>query len=174
VSSAWAADGPAPEPKNSSKVGEVPRAFRVRKHRAPWQFRLVRGQPVHCGAGRSAGPAFGPGRNLSRSVKRARELGATWAAIGTSLGMTRQSAWERLSGEEWLPVPPIAGSVGHIPVHLASSAYFRDRPTPQKSEEPVNAVATRQRADPEFGRHLPRLLCSTAEPRRFQWCVWDL
>ena len=38
--------------------------------------------------------------NLSRSVKRARELGATWAAIGTSLGMTRQSAWERFSGEE--------------------------------------------------------------------------
>jgi hypothetical protein len=39
-------------------------------------------------------------RNLSRFVKRARELGATWAAIGTSLGMTRQSAWERFSGEE--------------------------------------------------------------------------
>jgi ClpX C4-type zinc finger len=38
-------------------------------------------------------------RNLSRFVKRARELGATWAAIGTSLGMTRQSAWERFSGE---------------------------------------------------------------------------
>ena len=38
--------------------------------------------------------------NLSRVVKRARALGATWAAIGTSLGMTRQSAWERFSGEE--------------------------------------------------------------------------
>ena len=38
--------------------------------------------------------------NLSRFVKRAREFGATWAAIGTSLGMTRQSAWERFSGEE--------------------------------------------------------------------------
>jgi hypothetical protein len=38
--------------------------------------------------------------NLSRFVSRARELGATWAAIGTSLGMTRQSAWERFSGEE--------------------------------------------------------------------------
>jgi ClpX C4-type zinc finger len=38
--------------------------------------------------------------NLSRFVKRARELGATWAAIGTALGMTRQSAWERFSGEE--------------------------------------------------------------------------
>ena len=38
--------------------------------------------------------------NLCRFVRRAREPGATWAAIGTSLGMTRQSAWERFSGEE--------------------------------------------------------------------------
>lgn len=38
--------------------------------------------------------------NLTRFVKKARELGATWAAIGASLGMTRQSAWERFSGEE--------------------------------------------------------------------------
>jgi len=38
--------------------------------------------------------------NLSRFVMRARELGATWATIGSSLGMTRQSAWERFSGEE--------------------------------------------------------------------------
>ena len=38
--------------------------------------------------------------NLSRFVNRARELGATWAAIGTSLGMTRQSAWERFSGQK--------------------------------------------------------------------------
>jgi ClpX C4-type zinc finger len=39
-------------------------------------------------------------KNLSRFVKRARQLGATWAVIGTSLGMTRQSAWERFSGDE--------------------------------------------------------------------------
>jgi hypothetical protein len=38
--------------------------------------------------------------NLSRFVKKAKELGATWADIGTCLGMTRQSAWERFSGEE--------------------------------------------------------------------------
>jgi hypothetical protein len=38
--------------------------------------------------------------NLARFVTRARELGATWAAIGTSLGIKRQSAWERFSGEE--------------------------------------------------------------------------
>lgn len=39
-------------------------------------------------------------QNLRRFVLRARALGATWATIGASLGMTRQSAWERFSGEE--------------------------------------------------------------------------
>jgi len=39
-------------------------------------------------------------RNLSHFVQRARALGATWAMIGDSLGMTRQSAWERFSREE--------------------------------------------------------------------------
>ena len=38
--------------------------------------------------------------NLTALVRRARELGATWAKIGGALGMTRQSAWERFSGEE--------------------------------------------------------------------------
>jgi hypothetical protein len=33
-------------------------------------------------------------------VWRARALGATWAQIGNALGITRQSAWERFSGEE--------------------------------------------------------------------------
>jgi len=38
--------------------------------------------------------------NLTQLVRRARSLGATWARIGEALGMTRQSAWERFSGEE--------------------------------------------------------------------------
>ena len=38
--------------------------------------------------------------NLFRYVSRARQLGATWAAIGASMGMTRQSAWERFSRAE--------------------------------------------------------------------------
>ncbi len=38
--------------------------------------------------------------HLTGWVRRARELGATWARIGESLGMTRQSAWGRFSGEE--------------------------------------------------------------------------
>ena len=39
-------------------------------------------------------------RHLAGWVRRARALGATWARIGEALGMTRQSAWERFSGEE--------------------------------------------------------------------------
>jgi hypothetical protein len=37
---------------------------------------------------------------LTGWVRHARGLGATWARIGESLGMTRQSAWERFAGEE--------------------------------------------------------------------------
>ena len=39
-------------------------------------------------------------QHLAGWVQRARVLGATWARIGEALGMTRQSAWERFSGEE--------------------------------------------------------------------------
>lgn len=39
-------------------------------------------------------------RHVRHWIARARELGATWAQIGGTLGMTRQSAWERFSGEE--------------------------------------------------------------------------
>jgi len=38
--------------------------------------------------------------HLAGWVRRARALGATWARIGEALGVTRQSAWERFSGEE--------------------------------------------------------------------------
>jgi ATP-dependent protease Clp ATPase subunit len=38
--------------------------------------------------------------NLTGWVRKARALGATWTKIGEALGMTRQSAWERFSGEE--------------------------------------------------------------------------
>lgn len=33
-------------------------------------------------------------------VRHLRERGITWARIGDALGITRQSAWERYSGEE--------------------------------------------------------------------------
>ena len=37
---------------------------------------------------------------LTQYVRKARQLGATWALIGQALGMTRQSAWERFSWKE--------------------------------------------------------------------------
>lgn len=38
--------------------------------------------------------------NLRSWVQELRQRGVTWARIGEALGMTRQSAWERFSGEE--------------------------------------------------------------------------
>ena len=38
--------------------------------------------------------------NLRSWVQELRRRGVTWARIGQTLGMTRQSAWERFSGEE--------------------------------------------------------------------------
>jgi ATP-dependent protease Clp ATPase subunit len=37
---------------------------------------------------------------LTQYVRKARQLGATWAVIGQTLRVTRQSAWERFSGED--------------------------------------------------------------------------
>ena len=38
--------------------------------------------------------------NLRVWVQELRRRGVTWARIGQALGVTRQSAWERFSGEE--------------------------------------------------------------------------
>ena len=38
--------------------------------------------------------------NLRVWVQRLRDRGVSWARIGAALGMARQSAWERFSGEE--------------------------------------------------------------------------
>ena len=39
-------------------------------------------------------------RAMGAHVQRLRDRNVSWARIGESLGMTRQSAWERFSGEE--------------------------------------------------------------------------
>jgi hypothetical protein len=39
-------------------------------------------------------------RHLASCVRQARSRGITWTRIGEALGMTRQSAWERFSGED--------------------------------------------------------------------------
>lgn len=38
--------------------------------------------------------------SLREWVGRLRDRGVTWERIGSALGMTRQSAWERFSGEQ--------------------------------------------------------------------------
>jgi hypothetical protein len=37
---------------------------------------------------------------IRQTVEDAREQGCSWAEIGQALGMSKQSAWERFSGEE--------------------------------------------------------------------------
>jgi hypothetical protein len=37
---------------------------------------------------------------IRQTVAAARERGCTWAEIGHALGISKQSAWERFSGEE--------------------------------------------------------------------------
>ena len=39
-------------------------------------------------------------RQLDKFVRHARSRGITWTRIGAALGTTRQSAWERFSGED--------------------------------------------------------------------------
>jgi hypothetical protein len=39
-------------------------------------------------------------QQLTGWVRQARGRGMTWTTIGEALGMTRQSAWERFSGED--------------------------------------------------------------------------
>jgi hypothetical protein len=39
-------------------------------------------------------------QQLTGWVRQARGRGLTWTRIGAALGMTRQSAWERFSGED--------------------------------------------------------------------------
>jgi ATP-dependent Clp protease ATP-binding subunit ClpX len=43
--------------------------------------------------------------SLRAWVARLRDRGVTWARIGSALGMTRQSAWERFTGEGLSPSP---------------------------------------------------------------------
>jgi ClpX C4-type zinc finger protein len=66
---------------------------------APWE-QAVSADEVLANLPRVAAAGAQVEQNLAGWVQRARALGATWARIGDALGMTRQSAWERFSGEE--------------------------------------------------------------------------
>jgi len=66
---------------------------------APWEH-AVSADEVLANLPRVAAASAQVEHNLTEWVRRARALGATWARIGDALGMARQSAWERFSGEE--------------------------------------------------------------------------
>jgi ClpX C4-type zinc finger len=66
---------------------------------APWEQEMAL-EDVLASLPRIAAAGAQVERNLVEWVRRARSSGATWARIGEALGMTRQSAWERFSGEE--------------------------------------------------------------------------
>lgn len=65
----------------------------------PWE-QVTSGDEVLASLPRVAAAGAQVEQNLTGWVRRARELGVTWARIGAALSMTRQSAWERFSGEE--------------------------------------------------------------------------
>jgi ClpX C4-type zinc finger len=81
-----------PGPAAADPAGRQPRV-------APWEQQtsldeVLASLPRVAAAGQQA-QAY-----LTHWVRKARSLGATWAQIGAALDMTRQSAWERFSGEE--------------------------------------------------------------------------
>ncbi|WP_020499645.1 ClpX C4-type zinc finger protein [Sciscionella marina] len=65
---------------------------------APWDAELPL-ETVLGNLGAVAAAGAQAERNLRVWVGKARELGGTWSQIGGALEMTRQSAWERFSGE---------------------------------------------------------------------------
>ncbi|MHB1517090.1 MAG: ClpX C4-type zinc finger protein [Acidimicrobiales bacterium] len=66
---------------------------------APWEAEAIL-EEVLRNLAPVASAATQVGESLTAWVSKARSLGATWAQIGDALGITRQSAWERFSGEE--------------------------------------------------------------------------
>lgn len=82
----------APDPAAAGSAGSPPQV-------APWEQQtsleeILAALPRVAAAGQQAQ------QYLAHWVRQARSLGGTWAQIGAALGMTRQSAWERFSGEE--------------------------------------------------------------------------
>ena len=87
------ATGPASQdPAGAGPAGGQPRV-------APWEQETSLGE-ILAALPRVAAAGQQAQEYLTHWVRRARALGGTWAQIGAALGMTRQSAWERFSGEE--------------------------------------------------------------------------
>lgn len=67
--------------------------------RARWEERLSDEELLAALPGIAA-TSEAVGHELATWVRSARGRGITWTRIGAAMGMTRQSAWERFSGEE--------------------------------------------------------------------------
>jgi ClpX C4-type zinc finger len=79
----------AQEPQESSELPQRPN----------WEERLSDDELLAALPGIAATSAAVE-RELATWVRTARGRGVTWTRIGAAMGMTRQSAWERFSGEE--------------------------------------------------------------------------
>lgn len=80
------------ERDGSVKAGKVPRGVGTAPD-APAEEMLDE-------LARSAGQFLPMERHLEDLVGQLREKGTTWARIGDALGMSRQAAWARFSGED--------------------------------------------------------------------------
>ena len=87
-----AAGPPSAGPPQAGPAGGQPRV-------APWEQEMSL-EEILAALPRVAAAGQQAQEYLTHWVRKARSLGATWARIGAALDMTRQSAWERFSGEE--------------------------------------------------------------------------
>jgi ClpX C4-type zinc finger len=87
-----AAAGASASPPPAAPAGGQPRV-------APWEQEMSL-EEILAALPRVAAAGQQAQEYLTHWVRKARSLGATWARIGAALDMTRQSAWERFSGEE--------------------------------------------------------------------------
>lgn len=82
----------APTPESAKTQGDSPRRL------APWeQVRSV--EEVLAVLPDVAAAGLQVEEHLLEWIRKARSLGASWARVGEALQITRQSAWERFSGE---------------------------------------------------------------------------
>jgi len=89
---AGASASPPPAAPAGGPAGGQPRV-------APWEQEMSL-EEILAALPRVAAAGQQAQEYLTHWVHKARSLGATWARIGAALDMTRQSAWERFSGEE--------------------------------------------------------------------------
>ena len=83
-----------------AEQGDKPAGARQQQQQLPaWEESLTDEQLLHL-VSRLASAAAHSEANLQRMITQLRERRVTWARIGTALQITRQSAWERFSGEE--------------------------------------------------------------------------